>query len=509
MKKIKNFIAALCAAVIAISVLPARAIAAPDGRLLAITFDDGPGKYTDELLDGLETRGVTATFFVLGSLVGKYPNAVRRIVQNGHQLASHTYSHLQLAKLSAPRLKSEIDDTRAILATYGGEQTYYIRPPYGYCNAAVKKAANAPLILWSVDPLDWKYRDTATVTENIVSSVQDGDIILLHDIHETSVKAALRSIDALRAEGYEFVTVSELFRRRGIDVQNGEKYYCARNEGVNLGPSNDAETLKERWASDAISYALENDIADLFDDGSFRPNYSMSRGAFAAALGRLWLKNGGDISAQGGAEYKFSDLPASSDYGDYIRWASSEGIMTGYGGGKFGYYDAVTREQMAVCVTRYLKFVGADVSDSDAYLSYNDASKIAKWARGGIGCCTDKGLLKGNEKGDFRPKTNMTRAQAVTVIKRIDELLQDLRAEKEAKDPALTQVLTADGDAVMRETAALKPKPPEKAEAQTAIASETEPAPPSVAYVARDTFLIPARLIYRAYSSILSLFGKK
>jgi len=479
-----------------ISVLPVNAGAASGGKLVALTFDDGPGKYTEELLDGLEARGVTATFFMLGSLAEEYPELLERMAKNGHQLASHTYSHSQLTKLSMSQLKKEISDTNNVLALAGGEQTYYIRPPYGFYNTAVKKAANAPIILWSVDPLDWKYRNTATVTNNILKTVKDGDIILLHDIHETSVKAALNVIDRLQPEGYEFVTVSELLRRRGVEAENGGVYSCARNNGINLGPMNDKDTLENHWGYNAIRYALDNGLVDKFVDDSFRPDYNMSRGAFAAALGRLWVKNGGSLSSEYDEVFKFSDVSSSDKYYEYVQWASNAKIMTGYGDGRFGYYAALTREQMAICVVRYLEYTGREISESTIDLTYKDASSIAGWALSGVRYCTEIGLLKGTDTGNFRPKAYMTRVQAVTVIKRIDELVQTESSAAELQQSGERPVLPS---GVRYDSGEVEPEPP----------AENKDSVQRMITVLEGTLLLSIRLIYNTYVSLSSIWTRK
>ena len=217
-------------------VLPAGAAQPQDcgAKLLAITFDDGPGKYTADLLDGLAERGVHATFFVNGVNASGWPETLRRIVREGHQLANHTYNHKNLNTCSAKTVQAEIDAVQTLITAAGGDENAYIRAPYGNANKTVRSVVRAPLIYWSVDPEDWKYRDSETVRQNIEAGVFDGAIILVHDIYRTSVDGALAAIDDLLAEGYEFVTVQELLLRRGITPEAATVYYSAKNSGVNL-----------------------------------------------------------------------------------------------------------------------------------------------------------------------------------------------------------------------------------------------------------------------------------
>ena len=173
-------------------------------------------------------------FFITGSRVSAYPGVLDAIVAGGHQLANHTHNHKNLNTLTAQQVSDEINATRDLLVEAGGDQTYYVRAPYGNANKTVKSVVNAPLIYWSVDPEDWKYRNADTVYANIVNNSYDGCIILCHDVYKTTVDGALRAIDELQSQGYEFVTVEQLLTRRGITPENGVVYYDAKNNGINL-----------------------------------------------------------------------------------------------------------------------------------------------------------------------------------------------------------------------------------------------------------------------------------
>lgn len=150
--------AALALCLLAALCLPARADGTQDcgAKLLAITFDDGPGKYTGALLDGLAERGVHATFFVNGVNASGWPETLKRIVNEGHQLANHTYNHKNLNTCSAQTVAYEISAVQALITAAGGDENAYIRAPYGNANKTVKSVVTAPLIYWSVDPEDWK-----------------------------------------------------------------------------------------------------------------------------------------------------------------------------------------------------------------------------------------------------------------------------------------------------------------------------------------------------------------
>ena len=148
-----------------------------------------------------------------------WPETLKRIVNEGHQLANHTYNHKNLNTCSAQTVAYEISAVQALITAAGGDENAYIRAPYGNANKTVKSVVTAPLIYWSVDPEDWKYRNAETVRSNIESGVFDGAIILVHDIYKTSVDGALAAIDDLMAEGYEFVTVKDLLLAESDDTE--------------------------------------------------------------------------------------------------------------------------------------------------------------------------------------------------------------------------------------------------------------------------------------------------
>lgn len=215
--------------------LPAAASApVEEEKLIALTFDDGPsGANTPVLLEGLRQRGVHATFFVVGSMVENQPELAARLVREGHQVGIHTYNHDSpsgLRGLTGEQFDAQVGVTQRMLTALTGQTEFALRPPYGFLDEGVERQAPGPIILWSVDPEDWKYRNTEKVTAHILSHVQDGDIVLLHDIFPTSVEAALQVVDTLQAQGWRFVTVDELFALRGVEPVRGESYHSAPPE---------------------------------------------------------------------------------------------------------------------------------------------------------------------------------------------------------------------------------------------------------------------------------------
>jgi len=194
-------------------------------RYLALTFDDGPKQgTTDVLLDGLAQRGVRATFFLVGTSVEGSEGLVVRMAEEGHQVGIHSQNHKVLTQLTGGALWWEVDELRHTLADLLGRTDFMVRPPYGIISPAVCRSVDAPVILWTVDPEDWSDRDTARQVEHIVACARDGDIILLHDIYQSSVETALQVVDRLLAEGFFFVTVEELFALRGVTPEKGVVY---------------------------------------------------------------------------------------------------------------------------------------------------------------------------------------------------------------------------------------------------------------------------------------------
>ncbi len=242
MKNWKRWIALLLTMCCLMTLLPMTASAASaqrskGGKLIALTFDDGPGPYTNRLLDGLAEREVCVTFFTLGSRAEQYTDTIRRAYREGHQIAQHSYDHPELTAKSDDQVRWQIGHTKDILNDVLDQSfTYLVRPPYGSYNSRVLSLLGAPAIQWSIDPLDWKDRNAYTVRDRIVADAFDGAIILAHDIHSTTVDGALMAIDKLLAQGYEFVTVNELFRRRGVKLENGQCYYSCKKNGTDLGP---------------------------------------------------------------------------------------------------------------------------------------------------------------------------------------------------------------------------------------------------------------------------------
>ncbi|GAA1625085.1 hypothetical protein GCM10009733_022220 [Nonomuraea maheshkhaliensis] len=189
----------------------ARPVDCRRAKCVALTFDDGPGKYTDALLRHLAAYRARATFFVVGQNVAASPGVVRRTYAAGHEIGSHTWSHPDLTKLSAVRVRSQLARTDQAIKAAIGVRPKLLRPPYGAFNTAVRLQTRRPIVMWSLDTLDWRLRDSAKVARKTLRSVRPGSVILFHDIHPSTVRAMPRVLRGLSKRGYRFVTVSQLY----------------------------------------------------------------------------------------------------------------------------------------------------------------------------------------------------------------------------------------------------------------------------------------------------------
>ena len=183
--------------------------------LIALTFDDGPAAATTpKLLEILREKNVKATFFMIGKNVAAHPLIAKEVADDGHEIASHSWSHPHLSKMTEAAVTAELQKTEDALLAATGRTPRYLRPPYGdFSNAQrqwVHEKFGYEFIFWSVDPEDWRKPGVSAVVSRVVSATGSGSIILLHDIHADSVSAVPAIIDQLRAKGYKFVTVSAL-----------------------------------------------------------------------------------------------------------------------------------------------------------------------------------------------------------------------------------------------------------------------------------------------------------
>lgn len=204
--------------------------APPQEKLIALTFDDGPGPGTLRILDALEAVGGHGTFCMVGSRVEQYPATVRRVARQGSEIATHSFSHPNLARLSPERLRRELEDSMRAIYETAGVRPRVLRPPYGSISDDVRRAGREmglAIANWNIDTQDWKNRSADTIYRHIMNNARDGAIVLCHDIYPETADAVVRAIGDLADRGYRMVSVSELLENRLGGGKAGQVYYAA------------------------------------------------------------------------------------------------------------------------------------------------------------------------------------------------------------------------------------------------------------------------------------------
>lgn len=420
------------------------AVKAPSGKkLIALTFDDGPGPYTNRLLDGLAKRDVKVTFFLLGQCAENYDVTTKRIQTEGHQIASHTYDHPTLTSKSDSQVCWEVEHTADILNGITGLGTdYLLRPPYGDYNNRVLKLIDTPAILWSVDPLDWKYRDADTVCRNIVNGAFDGAIVLAHDIHSTTVDGALAAIDQLKDAGYEFVTVNELFRRRGVALESGDTYSSCKGDGSDLGPISKPVICEELYYGGSQVRITADKGAKIY----YTTDGSKPTGRSAVYTGALQVKPGQTIRAFASFNLNGSNGPEAAYtvqkvalQQPTVRVAQGKIYLENPNRGTDLRYttDGSVPTEASRCYTtpiplydgvlRFRVYASGGCTQPETfYVSksgnlFRDVSQEA-WYFDYIDRAVSLGLLQGTGDYYFEPNASLTRAMFVTVLARVLEV---------------------------------------------------------------------------------------
>lgn len=201
----------------------------PKDKAVALTFDDGPSRDNDgKIIETLQANGAHATFFVLGNRARVDGDIMQMITGAGSEIASHSWDHPQLSKIKWKKVKSQLKRTDDIVAKLlNGYQITLLRPPYGSISKTMRKKIDKPMILWSLDTLDWKTRNAKKIFNRVKKEVKDGDIILMHDIHPETAEALTKIVPWLSEQGYDMLTVSELMERKGKKLEAGKAYLDA------------------------------------------------------------------------------------------------------------------------------------------------------------------------------------------------------------------------------------------------------------------------------------------
>lgn len=201
-------------------------------KMVAFTFDDGPSYNTIKIVNTLVKYDSKATFFLVGNKIEKYAKTMDVLVKNGMDIGNHTYSHKELTKLRDKEILKEIDLTNEVIYNKTGIKPMFLRPSYGAMNKRIKKLSTMPIIVWNIDTLDWKYHNSNKIKDKILKYVSDGDIILMHDTYVATLNAVEMVIPELKKQGYKIVSVSELFKYKGVKPKLGigYGYVGGRNE---------------------------------------------------------------------------------------------------------------------------------------------------------------------------------------------------------------------------------------------------------------------------------------
>lgn len=182
----------------------------PNGKYIALTFDDGPSIYTKNLIEYLHSRNAKATFFILGNKVIPYKDTLMLSLSYGNELGNHSYNHKWLRKLGINDFVNQIDKTQTIMKETLGYTPVLMRPTYGDVTDEMRKHTSLDIALWNIDTMDWKYKSVNKIVSRALSNVKDGNIILMHDIHKRTIDAVKKIVPKLEEMGYQLVTVSEL-----------------------------------------------------------------------------------------------------------------------------------------------------------------------------------------------------------------------------------------------------------------------------------------------------------
>ena len=253
---------------------------------IAFTFDDGPGEYTDELLDCLEENNAHATFFMLGQNVGSWESTVQRMADIGCEIGSHSWDHPNLYDLSMDSVAKQFSDTDAALEKACGQKASVARAPYGNWSDDIISTVGKPFFTWSLDSLDWSYLDVNKDYDAVMNGdLTDGSIILMHDIHEPSVQAAIKMIPELVQKGYKLMTVSELAAAKGVTLQNAnysDFWDSSLQKGIVAGYSGNTTDASGDESTDGTDTSTDgsSDTSDGSSDDGSSDDESLDDGSY-------------------------------------------------------------------------------------------------------------------------------------------------------------------------------------------------------------------------------------
>ena len=428
--KRRSYLIAIITVVSMVFMLGAMATPAPpskdSGKLIALTFDDGPSDTSAWLLNELKLRNVHVTFFYCGDNVGKYAAVVERAAGDGNQVGNHSWDHPDFRLIDDNSVNQEILKTDEILNQATGQTNFLLRPPYGGINLHVLVCARRPLIKWSVDTYDWAIRSQGDLTRRVVRDAHDGAIILMHETVPSTARGVVDAIDILTKRGYRFVTVSELFQRKHIPLLAGNVYYAARGATVdsrgNAGDSfaYDEGKLTSHWAYPYIQNLEAKGIMEGMDATHFDPEQPMTRAMFAVALARMSDEN------DSGYPNNFRDIPNNTWYTDAVSWAAAKGLVVGDEQGNFAPNLYITKEEVCVILSRYAIGQGVNLP-AGTTLTYADSTLINGWAVPAVTALTAAEVIDGRPSRlgkAFDPQKYTSRAEASAIISRFIQAMK-------------------------------------------------------------------------------------
>lgn len=198
-------------------------------KTVALTFDDGPNlKTTGKLIELLEQNKMHATFFMVGNRMSSAEELIKTVLEKGNEIGSHSYKHGNMTRLSKDELIEEERQTNQIYKEITGIDLTLLRPPYGNINQMMRENLNYTFVNWSLDTEDWRYRDANHVYKEVLDNIEDGSIILMHDLYESTVEAVEKLLPELYARGYQVTTVTELAKLKGVNLKQKETYRYIR-----------------------------------------------------------------------------------------------------------------------------------------------------------------------------------------------------------------------------------------------------------------------------------------
>ncbi len=408
---------------------------------------------------------------MLGSCASNYPSVVRRAYEEGHQICSHSYDHPALTTKSNDQIIWQMNKTDSILdGILGMDFTYTIRPPYGDVNSRVisllGQQYNSPSVIWSVDPYDWRDLNSYTVANRVVSGSFDGSIVLVHDIYGTTVTGILSAIDTLKSYGYEFVTLSELFRRRGKELTPGEKIYYCKPTGTDLGPVEVPKIYEvDSYGSRNVVMTAQEGASIYYTLDGSNPIYTTQKytGPMQVAPGtRIRAVAAYNLNGSRGSEVTFTASTApvlqpveieilndkvvmhNPNPNTDIRYSVDKSLADG---NSMIYTDPV---ELFDGMIRY-RVMGPGVTGPEESIYVTTNGNLFRdvptdeWYAPTVDRAVTEGLFNGMGHYTFAPSMSINRAMFITVLYRlIEKLGVDMSYETPASYPDATEAWYAD-----------------------------------------------------------------